>query len=761
MLGYYTAGDGGGGTYDWVGSSGATDDGGAVIQPTAETGQGRWILQYQGQPVSPNQWGAKADATLVTSVSQGLTNARLCQSGAGTDNANAFNKAVAFLGSNGGGELRVPAGVYRTGSSILLPGPTMANQNDLLGLDIKIDGAGRTATEICYDNTTTGQLQTYAIDAAGAPTNLKVPPESGTGFTDGARTFVTIQDLSIAGAYNTTSLTPSPILGGGIRLFDARKADIDRVHIYGFPQGDGLTVLAGLLTGGNWYTDVENSFFGWWDVTDNTFVQGVSDASWLQRGIVFIGNEDGNSKPDEGLVIGSTFYNCKSSCVAYTGYDHSSPPNPGVPDPSQSGVQAGAAEHTLIRDTMTSMQAQQIDSGTVFSASSNTIVYTYNSMTSPSTLTGDNQLTVTLTGGMGAGQIGVVTMYQYNTPVSGKATITIAGNWDVTPNTTTTFNLGYRMDGVLWDGQHSFNAFGVYMEDIVQPYHLTANGSSDFNLHGGEMNVSNGDYVVSDAQLTGTASTTMGTSTITLPSTMLPAPPSKLDSYYNGRLIQVTNGTTTETHQITAYSGATKVATIAVNWTNSFASGSAFTILGGPWPSSITGGQTRGLSDMRNGGSVFPAEWYAPAHVIQNNPVGIFQESTTDSLFIDQIGAAGTTVKQGYVGRIGLAKSLKVNNNVNETLPIVVAGGSSTTLYYFGQMVPIARSGSEAMVAVDGTIAVGDTLVADFTNPVGNPGGWAIAGNTTTDPKLIIGYALGICSACTPAAPGFVLARIH
>jgi hypothetical protein len=102
-----------------------------------------------------------------------------------------------------------------------------------------------------------------------------------------------------------------------------------------------------------------------------------------------------------------------------------------------------------------------------------------------------------------------------------------------------------------------------------------------------------------------------------------------------------------------------------------------------------------------------------------------------------------------------------VNNNVNETLPIVVAGGSSTTLYYFGQMVPIARSGSEAMVAVDGTIAVGDTLVADFTNPVGNPGGWAIAGNTTTDPKLIIGYALGICSACTPAAPGFVLARIH
>jgi hypothetical protein len=89
-------------------------------------------------------------------------------------------------------------------------------------------------------------------------------------------------------------------------------------------------------------------------------------------------------------------------------------------------------------------------------------------------------------------------------------------------------------------------------------------------------------------------------------------------------------------------------------------------------------------------------------------------------------------------------------------LPIVVAGGSTTQPYYFGQMVPIARTGSEANVAVDGAIAVTDTLVADFAHP-----GYAIAGDSTTDPKLILGYALGPCSACTPAAPGIVLTRIH
>jgi hypothetical protein len=182
--------------------------------------------------------------------------------------------------------------------------------------------------------------------------------------------------------------------------------------------------------------------------------------------------------------------------------------------------------------------------------------------------------------------------------------------------------------------------------------------------------------------------------------------------------------------------------------------GNAFTILGGPWPSSITGGLTRGLADPRPGGYTFPAESYVPAHVIQNNPASIYQESTTDSLFVNQV-TSPAFVTQGYVGRIGTGKSLKQNNATNEILPIVVAGGLPSTHYLSGQMVPIARSGSEAIVSAATTINVGDTLVADFTNP-----GNAVTGATTvTDPKLILGYALGACT-CTVATPGTILARI-
>lgn len=57
-LGYYVAGDGGGNTFYWDALSGATDNGGAIIKPTAIVGAGRWIA-LDSKNVTVKQFGAK------------------------------------------------------------------------------------------------------------------------------------------------------------------------------------------------------------------------------------------------------------------------------------------------------------------------------------------------------------------------------------------------------------------------------------------------------------------------------------------------------------------------------------------------------------------------------------------------------------------------------------------------------------------------------------------------------------------------------
>ena len=68
-LGYYAAGDGGGNSFYWDGTSTATDNGATVIKPTSVSGAGRWLA------VNPNninvmQFGAKTDGTDTTTYFQ-------------------------------------------------------------------------------------------------------------------------------------------------------------------------------------------------------------------------------------------------------------------------------------------------------------------------------------------------------------------------------------------------------------------------------------------------------------------------------------------------------------------------------------------------------------------------------------------------------------------------------------------------------------------------------------------------------------------
>jgi len=59
LLGYYTKGDGGGGTFYWDATSTDTDNGGTIIQATGVV-DGRWIRNYSGA-VNVKWFGAKGD----------------------------------------------------------------------------------------------------------------------------------------------------------------------------------------------------------------------------------------------------------------------------------------------------------------------------------------------------------------------------------------------------------------------------------------------------------------------------------------------------------------------------------------------------------------------------------------------------------------------------------------------------------------------------------------------------------------------------
>jgi hypothetical protein len=73
--GYAKGGDGGGGIFAWSASSTKADNNGTVINPTGNTGAGRWLRQLQGVLRTPQMFGAQGDGA--------------------TDDTAAFNAALA------------------------------------------------------------------------------------------------------------------------------------------------------------------------------------------------------------------------------------------------------------------------------------------------------------------------------------------------------------------------------------------------------------------------------------------------------------------------------------------------------------------------------------------------------------------------------------------------------------------------------------------------------------------------------------------
>ena len=138
VLGYYTEGDGGGGTFFWDASSTETDDGGTIIQATGVT-TGRWIRVYSG-PINVKWLGAKGDGVVVAGVYTG------------TDDSDAILNAIYnFL------DVYIPAGIYIMNETIDLG---TYGRNSMTW-----KGAGHGKTMLKFNNTALTNLIEHTVDA--------------------------------------------------------------------------------------------------------------------------------------------------------------------------------------------------------------------------------------------------------------------------------------------------------------------------------------------------------------------------------------------------------------------------------------------------------------------------------------------------------------------------------------------------------------------------------------------------------------------
>jgi hypothetical protein len=145
--GYYLAGDGGGNRFFWSATSSAPDNGGSVIQPATvpPAFPGRW-LAVRTSPLNAKTFGAKGDGVV--------------------DDSPALTRAIL----EPGGEVFLPAGIYRLGSTVTLAG---------LGRSLRGEGENATILKADLAVSPVLQLGDSNIYFQGQVSKLQISRASG------------------------------------------------------------------------------------------------------------------------------------------------------------------------------------------------------------------------------------------------------------------------------------------------------------------------------------------------------------------------------------------------------------------------------------------------------------------------------------------------------------------------------------------------------------------------------------------------------
>jgi len=171
VLGYYTAGDFGGGEFIYDSASAATADDGLIFTPTNLSG--RFIRLLEG-PINVKMFGAKADGV--------------------TTDTTAVQAAIDAVNAAGGGDCWAPRGTYAVGALTMR-------------IKVRLYGDGPNSTIFKSSHTGHGLKMTSAINASTAVytsvENIQLwntnGSNTGGGYVDVGGTFVTLKKLNVIG----------------------------------------------------------------------------------------------------------------------------------------------------------------------------------------------------------------------------------------------------------------------------------------------------------------------------------------------------------------------------------------------------------------------------------------------------------------------------------------------------------------------------------------------------------------------------------
>lgn len=216
VLGYYAAGDNGGGTFLWNGASAAADNGGTVIAPN--TGSGRWIRQVANGVYMPRMFGARGDGSNDKTFVQNAIDA-IFAAGGGTLYFDVIYTVGGSKHANGFSIIDLKSGVHMVGPG----GLKLADNTNTADAVFTASFSGTTMTVSAMTSGTIAVNQFLSL--SGNVALVQVASQSG-GTPGGAGTYIvtaapkdsagtsiagpiTVNGINrmveLAGAYNSTS----------------------------------------------------------------------------------------------------------------------------------------------------------------------------------------------------------------------------------------------------------------------------------------------------------------------------------------------------------------------------------------------------------------------------------------------------------------------------------------------------------------------------------------------------------------------------